>query len=99
MRVAQLKQQIDEGITLHGDLDRDLHSWWSKFNASYATLDSAMNKETACEQRDLNKQQIDHLTDLVKKVKHKYFTNTNIFMVWQLQILHISFKRYGLPGS
>ena len=31
MRLAQLKQQIEEGKTLHRAKDRDLYIWWNQF--------------------------------------------------------------------
>ena len=68
MRLEQLKQQIDEGTTLHGTMDRDLHTWWNQFNESYAALDRDMNDETLCQQREDIKQRIDHLIDLLDKV-------------------------------
>ena len=64
----ELKQQVDEGITTHKAMARDLPAWLDEYETLRMELEQVMDENTICNRRNWIRQKIRALEDLDAKV-------------------------------
>ena len=64
----KLKNRVDDGITTHKAMARDLPNWLNTFETKKLELDGVMNETTICTRRNLIRDKIHELELLYGKV-------------------------------
>ena len=75
---VELKQQVDEGITTHKAMARDLPAWLDEYETLRMELDPVMNENTICNRRNWIRQKLRALEDLEEKVSTSVYNFSDV---------------------
>jgi len=67
-QVADLKQQVDAGITRHLAMSRELPNWLDEYKTKEIDLENVMNETTICTRRAWIREKIRVMEDLYEKI-------------------------------
>merc|ERR1719495_671325 len=68
-QVADLKQQVDAGITRHLAMSRELPNWLDEYDTKKIDLENVMNETTICTRRAWIREKIRVLEELYEKIE------------------------------